>query len=137
MKNLSCTPYLFFEGNCREAMKFYQQIFGGELEMRTYEQGESNCPAALKDHIMHAYLSGGEIVIMASDHPGSGGLGSGAVQIALGGTDEEKSRKIFNILSKGGEIEHPLKKEVWGDLFGSFKDKYGIYWMMNITSQQS
>ncbi len=69
-------PYLMFEGNCREAMEFYKGIFGGELNMMTFGQVDDSCPAAIRDHIMHASLMGGEIDFMGCDTPKPGPLGA-------------------------------------------------------------
>lgn len=90
MENITCNAYLFFDNNCREAMKFYQNVFGGELNMQTYGEMDSNCPVAMKDSIMHARLSGGNILLMASDDPGTNRqLDSGNIHLALGGSDEK------------------------------------------------
>lgn len=135
MENITCNAYLFFDGDCREAMKFYQQIFGGKLDVQTFGEADHNCPDAMKDSVMHARLSGGDILLMASDNPGSEPLGTGKIHLALGGSDEEKISKIFDGLSASGQIGHPLKREVWGDIYGDLKDKYGVQWMVNISSR--
>lgn len=136
MGNITCNAYLFFDGNCREAMKFYQTVFGGELNMQTYGEVDKSCPAAMKDNIMHARLSGGDILLMASDDPGTQNeLGTGKIHLALGGNNEEKLRGIFQALSAGGEIGVPLQKQIWGDIYGDLHDQYGIKWMVNITAE--
>jgi PhnB protein len=53
--------------------------------------------------------------------------------LSLGGEDEEKLRRIFDQLSQGVKVEYPLKKEFWGDIFGTVRDKYNVEWMVNIT----
>ncbi len=135
MENITCNAYLFFDGNCREAMEFYQRVFGGELNLQTYGEVDKSCPDATKDSIMHARLSGGDILLMASDNPGSHALGTGKIHLALGGDDEEKLRRIFNDLSDGGKIGQPLKKQLWGDIYGDLRDKYAIQWMINISKR--
>src|SRR5690242_19459686 len=129
MENVICNPYLFFDGNCREAMNFYQGVFGGELNMQTYGEVDKSCPDATKDTIMHARLAGGDILLMASDDPGSHSLGTGKIRLALGGSDEEKLRRIFDALSAGGKVNVPLAKQIWGDIYGDLRDKYDIEWM--------
>ena len=136
MENVTCNAYLFFNTECREAMKFYQSIFGGELMMQTYGEVDKSCPQAMKDGIMHARLSGGAILLMASDDPGSGReLGTGKIHLALGGNDEARLSGIFEALSKGGKVGVPLEKQMWGDIYGDVTDKYGINWMVNITAK--
>ncbi|QEC53844.1 PhnB protein [Anseongella ginsenosidimutans] len=134
MKEVSLNAYLLFDGNCREAMVFYQQLFGGELKMQTYGEVNHSCPAATKDSIMHASLMGGDIDLMASDDPEAGPQGRGKISLALGGTNEEKLRRMFDGLAEGGKIIVPLRREVWGDIFGVVNDKFGINWMMNISA---
>lgn len=129
MSTISLDPYLFFKGNCREAMEFYKGIFGGELSIMT--MGESGMDEN-KDWIMHAMLEGGDIKLMASDGANASPEAK-KVTLSLGGTDETRLREIFEKLSDGVEVQYPLKKEFWGDLFGSLQDKYGVEWMVNIS----
>ncbi|TCK85143.1 VOC family protein [Albibacterium bauzanense] len=136
MEKITLNAYLLFDGNCREAMEFYQQIFGGELQMMTFGQVDDSCPAAKKDSIMHASLMGGEVDLMASDNPEDKPSGKGNISLALSGYDEEKLRKRFSDLSMGGNIFMHLEKQIWGDLYGAFTDKFGIDWMVNIGTKK-
>lgn len=135
MDKVTLHPYLFFAGNCREAMEFYKNIFGGELKMQTYSEAPGNSDESMKDKIMHAYLAGGDIELMASDSE-SASPATRKVELCLGGTDEAKLRKIFDGLSEGGNVKYPLKKEFWGDIFGTLTDKYGVDWMTSITTEK-
>jgi PhnB protein len=136
MEKTTLNAYLQFEGNCREAMKFYQGIFGGKLEMQTFGEVDGSCPEAMKDSIMHASLMGGEADLLANDNPGPEPLGTGNVSLALSGYDKDKLHKMFTELSEGGKIIVPLDKQVWGDVFGAFTDKFDISWMINIGTQR-
>lgn len=134
MSDVRLEVYLFFKGEGREAMEFYKSIFGGKLTVQTY--GETNVPGMDKDRskknwLMHASLEGGDIKLMASDTDRASPKAA-KVDLSLGGTDEIRLREIFGKLSKGGKINMPLKKEFWGDIFGSLTDKYNVNWMMNI-----
>lgn len=137
MENITCNAYLFFDGNCREAMQFYQNVFGGELRIQTYGEVDNSCPDAMKNRVMHARLIGGDILLMASDNPSDESLGTGKIQLALGGDNEEKLRRIFDGLSAGGNICHPLEKQMWGDVYGDLADKYDIHWMINVSQSNS
>jgi PhnB protein len=121
--------YLFFKGNCREAMEFYKGIFGGELTLNTY--GEQEDDRENKDWIIHSELSGGDIELMASDGSGSSEKAA-KVELSLVGTDEAKLKKVFQKLSEEGKIHIPLEKQLWGDIYGRWTDRYGIIWSMNI-----
>lgn len=122
--------YLYFKGNCREAMEFYQKVFGGKLDTVTYESTGDKDPAK-KHWLMHAYLSGGEISLMASDTEGASAQAA-KVELCLTGTDEAKAHKIFEALSEGAESARPLRKEAWGDMYGKITDKFGVDWAFNI-----
>lgn len=135
MSTIETTPYIFFKGNCKEAMEFYQSIFGGELSFQTYGDVNAATDETPAEYIMHAGLSGGEVTLMASDTAQASDVAK-KVSLSLNGSDEEKLTNIFNGLCEGGEIQSPLKKEFWGDIFGGVIDKYGVDWMVNISSEQ-
>lgn len=130
-------PYLNFDGTAAEAMGFYQLALGGELTMQTFEDAFPNTPDENKKRIMHAFLKSGMIELMASDtHPEQSEpyRPGNNVNVSIIGTDAEKLTECFNKLSEGGRVIMPLEKQFWGDTFGSFEDKYGITWMVNISS---
>ena len=132
MSTITLDPYIFFKGNCREAMEFYKGIFGGELSVMTYDQVPGNTQEDMKDKLMHALLDG-DIRIMGSDTEKASEQ-SAKISLSLGGEDEDKLGKIFDALSEGGEVRSALKKEFWGDTFGSLTDKFGVEWMVNIAA---
>lgn len=135
METVTLNPYLFFGGNCREAIEFYKSIFGGELTIQTYDEVPGPTQEGMEGKIMHAALMGGDVDLMASDTQKASPKAA-KVTLSLSGTDEEKLTKFFNSLSEGVEVEYPLKKEFWGDIFGSLTDKYGIDWMVNINAKK-
>lgn len=133
MANISIEPYLFFNGNAREAMEFYKSVFGGELQVTEADpaqMGDMPNKDWFKGKLMHASLKG-PVNLMATDSPKASAK-SAKVELSLGGTDEAKMREIFDKLSAGGKVNMPLEKAFWGDIFGSLQDKYGVDWMMNI-----
>ena len=133
MQDILVNPYLFFRGNAREAMEFYKSIFGGELTLSTYDDVPGPTPEGMEGKLMHADLRSGNITLMGSDTQEASEKAA-KVTISLSGSDEEKLTGIFNQPSEGVEVQHPLKKEAWGDMFGQLTDKYGIDWMMNINA---
>ena len=134
-------PYLFFGGDCREAMEFYKTIFGGELTISTFGDGPAEAhqdPAAnteaIKPKVMHAKLAG-EVTILASDNPhGTSASSNDKFSLSLEGSDEAKLTDYFNKLSKNGNITAPLIKQFWGDTFGMLTDQFQVNWMVNVTS---
>lgn len=135
MSNITLDSYLFFRGDCKEAMEFYKSIFGGELTLMSYDDAPDGVGEDMKDKIMHAFLSGGDIRLMASD-TSMASEKAAKVSLCLGGSDEQRLRDIFERLSEGGEVKYPLKKEFWGDIHGNLIDKYNIDWMVNISMQK-
>jgi PhnB protein len=128
-------PYLNFDGQTADAMKFYQSIFGGELRMQTYgEAGMENKPD-LANRVIHADLNGELVSLMASDtHPAHSPqlVAGNNITISLVGTDKDELTRCFNQLSEGGKIIMPLEKQFWGDFYGQVVDRFGIPWSVNI-----
>ncbi len=138
MAKISLEPYLFFKGNCREAMEFYKEVFGGELrfdEADPEQMGDMPNKDWFKGKLMHCSLKG-PVNLMASDSPIASNK-TAKVELSLGGTDEPEMRKIFDNLAEGGKVKMPLKKQFWGDIYGQLEDKYGVEWMMNIGEMAS
>jgi PhnB protein len=131
------TPYLTFNGNASEAMKFYQPVLGGELNIQTF--GESNMGASPeeKNRIIHASLKSDGITIMASDgHIDQDVKFGDNISLSLSGQDSAKLSQIFDKLGQGGSVTMPLAKQFWGDTFGMVTDRFGIHWMINIEAQK-
>lgn len=133
--NTKLHPYLNFSGKTAEAMKFYQSVLGGELTMQTF--GESGIPSSPedKDKIIHADLKNGDLSFMASDgnkeHPVHMGDN---ISMSISGDDGATLKRYFEGLSAGGKVTMPLEKQFWGDTFGMLIDKFGVQWMVNISS---
>ncbi|MGD9705933.1 MAG: VOC family protein [Acidimicrobiia bacterium] len=131
-------PYLSFRDNAREAMDFYQSVFGGELTRSTFgEFGASDDPAE-QDKVMHSELvTESGLTLMGADTPNGMALTPGNnFAVSLSGEDEGELRGYWQKLSAGGEVAMPLEKAPWGDTFGMCTDKFGVSWMVNIAGQQ-
>ena len=136
-------PYLNFDGKAEEAFDFYRTVFGGEFttKMRMADgPGSEKLAEEDRDRIMHISLPIDEgTVLMASDIMPSMGqkLTEGNnMYIMLAPDSREEAKRLFDQLSKGGEVEMPLEDQFWGDYFGSFTDKFGIRWMVDIESEK-
>ncbi len=128
--------YLTFNGNCREAMTFYEECLGGELMLQTI--GESplaeQMPPKMKDCILHATLTTEGFILMASDMTPETGLVKGnAVSLMLNCSSEAEINTLFKALSEGCTVKHPLETTFWGALFGDLIDKFGNNWILNFT----
>lgn len=138
MSQLQTSPYINFQGKAREAMQFYQNAIGGELDFVAFDANGTPHPAQEGEAIMHAVLKADGATIMGSDgmpkYPAKVGEN---VAIALSGDDEKLLTRAFNELSVDGRVKQPLKVESWGDAFGYLEDKYGINWMININKSKA
>ena len=118
-------PYLGFRGQAREAMTFYQSVFGGQLEIMTFaDQGGMDLPEGEVDQVMHSSLSVSDAVqLMGSDVPSHMPEEIHNGRIALSGDDVDTLRGWFAALSEGGSVNVPLEKAPWGDWLGDLDDK--------------
>jgi len=125
-------PYLSFAGNARQAMEFYETVFGGTLVLNTFgEFGAEEQP----DGIMHGMLeSPSGYTIMGADTPPGGSHNPGDnITVSVSGDDGDELRGYWDKLSDGGTVAVPLEKQMWGDEFGMCVDRFGIPWMVNIS----
>jgi PhnB protein len=131
-------PYLNFPGTAREAMEFYQSVFGGQLNVNTFGEFGNQDPA-VADKVMHAMLDTDRgYTLMASDlAPGMPHAPGTNITISLSGEDGDELRGYWAKLSDGGQVMMPLEKQMWGDEFGMCTDKFGIPWMVDIVQPQA
>jgi PhnB protein len=132
-------PYLSFKDNARQAMEFYQTVFGGKLTMSTFKEFHASQDPSQDNKIMHAVLEADNgITFMAADSPNRMEHKAGAnFSISLSGDNEAELRGYFEKLAAGGTVTMPLEKASWGDTFGMLTDKFGVPWMVNIAGRKS
>jgi PhnB protein len=134
------TPYLNFSDNAREAMEFYQTVFGGKLDINTFKEFQASQDPTEDNKVMHAMLQADNgITFMASDTPKGMEFRPGnTMSMSLSGDDDaELSSYYEKLLAGGGTVTMPLEKAPWGDRFGMLTDRFGIQWMVNIIGQQA
>jgi PhnB protein len=127
-------PYLFFSGNCAEALNFYKGVFGGEItSMSQFKDApaEMKMPAEDGNRVMHANFKSPTIKFMASDSRPTTEYGEGRISLSLGLSDLAEAQRLWDALSKNGKVDVPFEDAFWGGKFGMFTDKYGIDWMIN------
>ncbi len=130
-------PYISFNGNAREAMERYKELFGGSLTQTTFKEGGMSQGDADAELIMHSQLeTDNDMVLMGADMPPSMEYKpAGNVSVSLSGTNVEELRAAFAGLSDGGMIVEPMEKAPWGDWFGMVVDRFGVFWMVNASEQ--
>jgi PhnB protein len=132
-------PYLGFRDTARQAMEFYQSVFGGELTLSTFGEYHASEDPAEQSKIMHGMLvTDSGLTLMGADTPNSMSYTPGDnFSVSLSGEDEAELRRFWEGLSADGAVGMPLERAPWGDLFGMCADKFGVNWLVNIASPQS
>lgn len=131
---LCCTPFLLFDGNCAEAMGFYQSCIGGKLTLTKLGDTpmRSQFPVEKHDRIINAQLESGDFEISATDWMASPAfepkLGNMSALFVTG--DDDELRSVFEKLAIGADREHfqDLHEMPFG-MYGQFYDKYGVQWI--------
>jgi PhnB protein len=132
--NATLSPYLNFNANAAEAMRFYQSVLGGDLTVQTFADAGVAQDDSQKNLTLHAALTSDGITLFASDgRPDQKVIFGDNVHLSLQGSDSERLTGYFNGLAAGGQVDMPLAKQFWGDTFGMLTDKFGVHWMVNIS----
>jgi PhnB protein len=130
-------PYVSFDGQAREALEFYQNVFGGDLAVNTFGDF-GNTEGEEADKIMHGQLQtdAGFTLMGADNPPGNEYTPGNNFAISLSGDDDELLRGYWKRLSEEGTVMVALEKQMWGDEFGMCSDRFGVSWMVNIAGTQ-
>lgn len=134
---MAVEAYLIFNGNCREAVSFYEKVFETDkAEIMTFGDSPQNpnyqLPEEAKDLVMHTRLSIFDSTVMFSDtFPGSPFTIGNNVTLAVVSDDEAKMHKAFEALKDGGEVTMELQETFWSKCYGSLTDKFGIKWQFS------
>ena len=128
--------YLFFNGNCEEALGFYAKALGGQVkDLMRYEGTpmEAEMPPEFKRKVMHSNFEAEGARFMASDSmPGMPPPQYGGVSMSVYiEKDKAKAQKIFDALAQGGKVTMPFEPPFWGGTFGMLTDKFGVPWMVS------
>lgn len=142
-RNLARVPdamnvHVAFPGTCREAMQFYADVTGGQLEcLLTYAEtpAAEHVPPALHDHVIHASLNLRGRRLMGADMAADCYTPPQGVEIQLEYRDIEQAARTFAQLAEGGKIVMPFEATFWSPGFGMATDRFGIHWMVNVPSE--
>jgi len=129
--------YLIFDGNAREAVKFYAQVFGlEEPPMATFGPiDDPNLPPGAENLIMHTFLTiAGSQLMFSDNYPGMPYQKGNNITLAYVSKDEKAIRDAFGKLRDGGTVRMELQETSWSKCYGSLTDKYGIIWQFNLES---
>ena len=128
------TPYLLFDGDCKQAMEFYKSCFDGELTQILVKDSpaKNSMPAFQQEKILNARLKSGKVDVSASDwlRPDRARVPGNTVCLYLSGGTFRELSTLFTYLSEGGEVTDPLKELFFG-VYGALNDKFGVRWMFH------
>jgi PhnB protein len=142
------STYLNFPGKTEEAFLFYKSIFGGEFVDELVRFGQlppmPNTPPLSeedKNLVLHVSLEllGGHLLMGAdaTESMGFKGFAGNNMHINLEPDTKEETNRLFDALSKDGNITLQLHDAFWGAYYGSCTDKFGIHWMFNCVENSN
>jgi PhnB protein len=126
--------YLYFNGNCEEAFKFYEKTLNAKINTLMPHKGspaEDRVPAEWGSKILHAHMTVGKATLMASDAPPNHYAKPQGFSINIEVEDPTEAERIFKAMSEGGNVVMPIAETFWAVRFGMLNDKFGIPWMVN------
>ena len=124
--------YLNFDGNCHEAMTFYQRCLGGKLDVMTFKDAPMDSPPGAESRVMHAHLASGSAILMASDTmPGMPFQQGNNVYLNINCDEPAEVDRLCAALADGGRITMAPDNAFWGSRFAMLTDRFGVNWMLN------
>ena len=126
-------PYLMFDGRCEEAIEFYREALGAEVQalIRFKDSPDSaSCANGHGDKVMHTCLRIGDTAVMASDGQCQGKPGFQGFSLSISAADDAEAKKRFTALADGGQVQMPLSKTFFASSFGMVADRFGVSWMI-------
>lgn len=140
--HMSVDVYLTFNGNCREAVEFYAEVFNaGEPQIMTFGDGPQNpdypLPEEAKDLVMHARLTiSGSNVMFSDNFSGNPFVAGNNITLAVVSKDIDEIRSAYEGLKEGGTVELELQETFWSKCYGKVTDKFGIGWQLSHESEE-
>jgi PhnB protein len=131
---MKLSTYLHFNGNCEEALKFYEKALGAKQVMMLRYDGSpmsKETPKEMLQKVMHGRIAVGDHVIMVSDAPPGRFTQPAGFSINIGVDTSEEAERLFAALSEKAEIVMPLDETFWAHRFGMLTDQFGVSWMVN------
>jgi PhnB protein len=134
--------YLNFNGNCREAVEFYTEVFGTETpKIMTFGEAPPNpeytLPEEAKHLVMHTFLIiAGNKVMFSDVFPGSPFVAGNNISLTVVSKNEDELIGFFNKLKEGGKVSMEIQETFWSKCYGSLRDKFGIEWQLSHESEE-
>lgn len=136
---MNLSPYIIFNGNCEEALRFYANALNGEVkDLMHYEGTPAETMADNRQKVLHAQFEAGDVKFMASDdgRPHGKPSTSGTVHFSLSFDTIGEQERVFGTLGAGGKVTQPLHDTFWGAHFGMLTDRFGMNWMFTCEAKK-
>jgi PhnB protein len=133
--------YLTFNGNCREAVEYYAEVFGTEkpqiMNFGDAPKMDFPVPEEAKNLVLHTHLTiEGSNVMFSDNFPGSPFVAGNNIALTLINKDENRLKTIFNKLKEDGQVQMELQETFWSKCYGMVTDKFGIHWQVSLDMQE-
>lgn len=138
--NTMVRPYLFFNGNCEQAVEFYCKALGAEVEMMMRYKDSPEpprpgmVPPGFENKVMHCSFRIGRTTLMASDGCSQEKPSFEGFSLSLTVASEAEADRAFAALAEGGQVRMPLTKTFWSPRFGMLADRFGVAWMVYVVA---
>lgn len=134
---MKISPYVSFNGNCAEAVAFYEKVFNVKAEIMRYKDAPPEngyqTPAGTENLVMHAQFEiGGEMIMLCDTPPENAVSVGGNITIMAEFDSPHSAKSVFDALKEGGEVGMELQETFWSKCFGSLTDPFGISWHISI-----
>ncbi len=128
-------PYFTFNGNCEEAVRFYQKVLGGEVSIMHFGDAPPNPAFAVPDHIKHLVLHAelrkdGHVIRFSDTTPNAPYSAGNNISFALEFDTKDETRAMFDALAEGGKVEMEPQETFFSPLYCKFTDKFGVMWQL-------
>jgi PhnB protein len=135
--SVAAVTHINLRGNARQALEFYQSVFGGQLALVTYKDAGNVRDPADADHIMWGQVdSDNGFRVMAYDVPVGTpwNQGENAYFVSVRGDSADEIAAQWKKLCVGATMVQPLEPAQWTALYGMLKDPFGVTWVLDIVS---
>ncbi len=134
------SPYLFMDGKCEEAFTFYADLLGAKIDAMMRYEGSPAAEHVGKDwhgKIMHACMSIGDQMLMASDAPPGNTKAPQGFSVSIHVDEPAEAERVFAGLADGGTVTMPMEQTFWARRFGMVTDRFGTPWMVNCADAEA
>lgn len=137
---MAVSLFINFNGNCREAVEFYAEVFGAEKpKVMTFGEMPQDpkypLPEEAKDLLGYAQVSIQDFILMCSDiMPGTPFVQGNNITITIGSKDIGMIEALFNKMKEGGTVTMELQETFWSKKYGMLTDRFGVPWMFSHDS---